>query len=186
MGAPRKHPPAGAATTIEAMAAQGHAIVGIAKHFGVSRETFKRWCDEDEAIQEAFEIGREAERQALHALVVQSAVMNKPANVNAFFILKSRHGYRENDSPNTNVNVGVAVAPTNVLVIKDHGTDEEWAAKALAQQRALTAPEAAPRQLEGAKVASASIYEPQVYQTEPEAVASSPAYFGPPSWKPQR
>ncbi|WP_263355272.1 helix-turn-helix domain-containing protein [Acidicapsa acidisoli] len=187
MGAPRKHPPAGAAATIEQMAAQGHAIVGIAKHFGVSRETFKRWCDEDEAIQEAFEIGRETERQALHALVVQSAVMNKPANVNAFFILKSRHGYRENDS--ANVNVGVAVAPTHVLVIKDFGSDENWQAKAIAQQRALAAlnsPEAAPKQLEGSQAASVPVHEPSVYQPEPESVASSTVFdFGPPSWRPK-
>ncbi|MDQ2833604.1 MAG: hypothetical protein M3Y50_07640 [Acidobacteriota bacterium] len=61
---------------------------------GVSRETFKRWCEDDESLQDAFDIGRETERQALHALIVQSALMNKPANVNAFFILKARHGYR--------------------------------------------------------------------------------------------
>jgi hypothetical protein len=135
MSAHRKHPPSNAAETIESLASQGHAIIGIAKKLGVSKETFKRWCEEDGALQEAFEIGRETERQALHALIVQSAVSNKPANVNAFFILKARHGYRENDSPNANVNLAVAVAP--VLVIHDHGDDETWAKKAAEQQRNL-------------------------------------------------
>jgi hypothetical protein len=63
--------------------------------------------------------------------------LNKPANVNAMFLLKARHGYRENDSTNTNVNVGVGVVP-NVLVVRDHGTDEEWEARAAEQQRKLT------------------------------------------------
>jgi transposase-like protein len=136
MGAPRKHPPKNAAETIEQLASQGHAIIGIAKQLGVSRDTFKRWCEEDDSLQEAFDLGRETQRQALIALIVQAAVLNKGANANAMFLLKTMHGFREMDSPHTKVNVGVNVAP-NVLVIKDHGTDEEWAAKAAEQQRKL-------------------------------------------------
>jgi transposase-like protein len=68
MGAPRKYPPKDAAKITEDLAALGHSIIGIAKQLGVSRETFKRWCDEDESLQEAFEIGGETERQALHRL----------------------------------------------------------------------------------------------------------------------
>lgn len=34
-------------------------------------------------------------------------------------------------------NVSVAVAVSNVLVVTDHGTDEEWAAKSAAQQKGL-------------------------------------------------
>lgn len=135
MAAPRKNPPQGAAEVIQSLAAQGFAPIGIAKHFNVSKDTLKRWLEESASLQEAFEMGRETERQALHALIVQSAAANKPANVNAFFILKSRHGYRENDSPNTNITVAVPVAP--VMIVKDFGTDEEWAAKAAKQQRKL-------------------------------------------------
>ena len=80
MGAPRKHPAKDAVETIERLAGQGYAIIGIAKHLGVSKETFKKWCEEDGTLQEAFENGRETQRQALIALIVQSAVMNKPAN----------------------------------------------------------------------------------------------------------
>jgi hypothetical protein len=154
MGAPRKHPPKDAAATIEQLAAQGHAIIGIAKKLGVSKETFKRWCEDDDTLQEAFEIGRETERQALHALIVQSAVMMKPANVNAFFILKARHGYRENDSQQ--VNVGVSVVPS-VMLVRDHGSDAEWAAKAAEQQRALTLNSPSPpKQIEATVVVPAS------------------------------
>jgi hypothetical protein len=135
MGAPRKNPPKDAVESIERLAAQGHSIIGISKQLGVSKPTFQRWCEEDEALQEAFEIGRETERQALHSLIVQSAVQNKPANANAMFLLKTRHGYREFDSPNTKVDVAVI---SNVLVVRDHGTDEEWAAKVAEQQRQLT------------------------------------------------
>jgi len=148
MAAPRKLPPDGAAPEIEHLAAEGFSFLGIAAHFKVSRECFKRWLDEDEALNEAFEIGRETERQALHALVVASAKANKPANVNAFFLLKARHGYVETDN-RTKVNVDIAV--NNVLVVKDHGTVDEWAAKAAAQQRALTADCTRPLQIEAPK-----------------------------------
>jgi hypothetical protein len=55
-------------------------------------------------------------------LVVQSAVLNKPANVNAFFILKSKQGHRDYDPPSVNVYVAV-----QSVMVKDHGTDEQWA-----------------------------------------------------------
>lgn len=162
MAAPRKYPPKDAVQTIERLAAEGHSIIGVARHLGVSRECFKRWIDEDESLNEAFELGRETERQALHAMVVASARANKPANVNAFFLLKARHGYIEADNRNGKVSLDVVVS--NVLVVRDHGTDEEWAAKVAAQQRALTHPEPTPNQL-GAPLAA------QV-DTQP--------YFGPP------
>jgi hypothetical protein len=136
MSAPRKHPPKDAVAVIQSLAALGHSIIGIAKQLGVSKPTFLRWCEEDEALQEAFEIGRETERQALHSLIVQSAVQNKPANANAMFLLKARHGYREFDSPNTKVDVAVALSP--VMVVRDFGTDDQWAAKVAEQQRRLT------------------------------------------------
>jgi hypothetical protein len=138
MAAPRKHPPANAVADIERLAAAGHSIIGVARQLGVTKGTFKRWCDEDESIQEAFEVGRDTHRQYLVSLIVEAAKVNKGANANAMFLLKTMHGFREFDSPNTKVDVNLN-APTNVLVVKDLGTNEEWAAKAAAQQRALTA-----------------------------------------------
>jgi hypothetical protein len=175
MGAPRKHPPKDAAKTIEALAAQGHSIIGIAKKLSVSRETFKRWCEVNEALQEAFEVGRETERHALHSLIVQSAVMNKPANANAMFLLKARHGYRENDSSNTNVNVGVAVA-TPVMVVRDHGTDEEWEARAAAQQRELTLNAASPTPIAKTPVLPAPAHVPT-------APPPAPSIYDAPAWR---
>jgi len=138
MAAPRKNPPKDAAATIEGLAAQGYALVGIAKHFGVVSSTLRRWLDEDEALDEALAIGRETERRALHQLIVRDAVGGKSANANAMFLLKTRHGYREFDSPNAKVDVAVNVAQP-VMVVKDFGTDEQWAAKTAAQQRNLIA-----------------------------------------------
>jgi hypothetical protein len=101
-------------------------------------------------LNEAYELGKETERQALHALVVASARANKPANVNAFFLLKARHGYVETDN---RTKVSVDVALNNVLVVRDHGDDSQWAAKCAAQQRALTADCTSPLQLEAPKPA---------------------------------
>ena len=100
MAAPRKLPPEGAVEDIRRLASEGYSQLGIAAHFNVSRDCFKRWIEDDEDLNEAYELGKETERQALHALVVASARANKPANVNAFFLLKSRRGYVETDNQN--------------------------------------------------------------------------------------
>ncbi len=169
MAAPRKLPPEGAAEDIRRLAAEGYGQVGIAAHFNVSRDCLKRWINESEELNDAYEMGKESERQALHAMVVASARANKPANVNAFFLLKARHGYVETDN-RTKVNVDVAV--NSVLVVRDFGTDEEWAAKVAAQQRALTADSASPFQLEAS--------------TTPQVDAVTP-HYGPPvfDWQSQ-
>jgi hypothetical protein len=181
MGAPRKYPPKNATETIEQLAAQGHAIIGIAKKLGVSKDTFKRWCEEDDTLQEAFEIGRETERHALHSLIVQSAVLNKPANSNAMFLLKARHGYRENDQQN--VNVGVTVVPS-VMVVRDHGSDEEWAARAAEQQRTLTLNAASPpKQIEATIAAPASYIPPVAAQTVTAYAPQSPHQHDAPAWR---
>lgn len=178
MAAPRKNPPENAIEETERLATKGYSIVGIAKTLGVSQKTFKRWCEEDEDLQEAFDVGREAERIYLHSLIVLAAVANKGANANAMFLLKCRHGYREMDSPHTKVDVNVA-APTNVLVVHSHGTNEEWQAKALAQQKALT--------LDAAHIPAIPALPIEATNTETvcsEAVVPAQDY-GPPSWKPR-
>jgi len=129
--------------------------------------------------------GREVERQALHSLIVQAAVLNKTANSNAMFLLKCKFGYREFDSPHSKVDVNVAVA-NNVLVVTDHGTDEDWQRKAAEQQRRLSAPQAttAP-QLEAPKVEARQHYE---LVAEAQTSAAHPAPVAPayaPSWKPR-
>ncbi len=172
MAAPRKLPPDGAATDIRRLAAEGFGQIGIAAHFNVSRDCFKRWIDESEELNDAYEMGKETERQALHALVVASAKANKPANVNAFFLLKSRHGYVETDN-RTKVSVDVAV--NNVLVVRDHGSDEQWAAQCAKQQRALIADTSSPLQLEASIKAAhvdavAPSYAPPVFDWQRQPV----------------
>jgi len=181
VAAHRKFPPNGAANDIHRLAAEGYSQLSIAAHFNVSRECFKRWLDEDEALSEAFDLGRETERQALHAMVVASARANKPANVNAFFLLKARHGYVETDNK-TKVNLDVAV--NSVMVMRDHGDDATWAAKCAAQQRALTADCINPPQIEASfapMVGAMAASEPQT------APVSSAPYYGPPvfEWQSQ-
>src|SRR5258708_3661089 len=164
MAAHKKVAPEDAAEHIQRLAAQGFGQLGIASHFSVSVQTFRRWIEEDEALNEAYELGKETERQALHALVVQSAVLNKPANVNAFFLLKARHGYVETDN---RTKISVEVAVSNVLVVKDHGTDEQWAANCAAQQRALTTD------------SSSQLEAPQARQIEAVASFAPPAILPP-------
>jgi transposase-like protein len=189
MAAPRKNPPKDAAETIERLAEQGFTIIGIAKRLGVVRETFKKWCKQEAELQEAFENGRETQRQALIALIVQSAVANKGANSNAMFLLKTLHGLREFDSPYSKVDVSVAVA-NPVLIVHDFGSDAEWAAKAAAQQKALTKAEFIPPQLE-AQIAPMPSFIPPAFlapafapQAAPVLTVAVPApNFVAPAWK---
>lgn len=175
MAAPRKLPPEGAAEDIRRLASEGYGQVGIAAHFNVSRDCLKRWIDESEELNDAYEMGKESERQALHAMVVASAKANKGANVNAFFLLKTRHGYVETDN---RAKVSVDVAVNSVMVVRDFGTDAEWQAKALAQQRALSADYASPLQIEAPRAA--------LVDAVAAPVAALP-YYGPPvfGWQPQ-
>lgn len=148
MGAPRKNPPPGAAEKIESLAEQNWSIVGIAKFFEVSRETFKRWCEDNEAMQDAFDTGREIARQRLVSLITEDAKARRGPNVNAFFLLKTMHGFRENDSNTTKVEVGLKTS--NVLVVPSAGSDDEWEARALAQQTTLVNASASPASLPSA------------------------------------
>lgn len=183
MAAPRKHPPQDAAEIIKSMAAQGHSQIGIAAHLKVVSSTLRRWLEEDEKLSEAYELGKETERQALHSLIVQSAVAGKPANANAMFLLKARHGYREFDSPHAKVDVAVAVS--NVMVIKDHGTDEEWAAKVAAQQRALIQPALMPitPQLQAPQTASHEAAESVACIRPVDVSVAVPVAPRAPSWQ---
>jgi hypothetical protein len=90
---PRKHPPRDAAARIEARAADGFSIIGIAKSMGTTREVLTRWMEEQPALREAFEHGREHERYALHNKLFEAAMNGNV--ISAMFLLKARHGYRE-------------------------------------------------------------------------------------------
>lgn len=93
-GRPAKAVPPDAAEIVKAMAADGFSVVGIAAKLGVSDNLLRRWFDEYPALKEAFDLGREMERQALHNMLYRDA-MEKGNATAAMFLLKSRHGYRE-------------------------------------------------------------------------------------------
>ena len=77
-------------------------MVGIARAFGVGDALLRQWMDEDPALQEAFNNGRDRERQVLHNSLFVAAVEDGNI-IAAMFLLKSRHGYREGDqSDNAN------------------------------------------------------------------------------------
>ena len=180
MAAPRKHPPKGASDTIKQLAASGHSLLGIASKLGVAISTFKRWLEEDEMLQDAFDLGRETERQELHAMVVRSAKEGKPANVNAFFILKARHGYVEADQKSTS-KVNIAIAAQNVMVMVDHGSDAEWEAKAAAQQAKLIQESAHTPSMPALPLPVSASAFPTAYAPLPPTAA---AYDEPPpSWR---
>lgn len=136
--APRKWPPPNAIEDIERLACKGHSTIGLAKFFGVSRPTITRWFAENEKFEESYEQGRDMYRQALEEQIIQITLAGKnPAGL--IYLLKSK--FRMFDVPNNKpdtINVGVEVKP--VMYVIDHGTDADWQAKALEQQRKLTAP----------------------------------------------
>lgn len=109
LGSGRKQKPPHASATpeeIRLLAADGHSIKGIASRFGTTFETFTRWLDEDNTLREAFEVGRENERHALHNMLYRQA-LEKNNIVAAMFLLKARHGYREGDQGDTGNKVSI-------------------------------------------------------------------------------
>lgn len=96
----KKTPPADALERIRALAADGWSVRGIAAHLGTCQDTMRdRWFVEFPELREAFELGREDERQALHNRLYRMATegTGKEAAIAAMFLLKARHGYREGD-----------------------------------------------------------------------------------------
>lgn len=141
-GRNRKVAPADAAELIEALAADGWSKLGIAKKLDTSPDTLRRWLDEDELLQDAFDRGRENERHALHSMLFKKAV-EKGDSVAAMFLLKSRHGYREGDQSeqgnrvSINFQLPAAVALENFKVIDHAATDNR--AERVSEPRTLIA-----------------------------------------------
>ena len=96
-GVPPRQPPAAVPTSamVEALAADGRDMVGVAAAFATSTDTLRRWFEENPDLQEAFKRGREQERYRLHNKLYRSAMDGNV--VAAMFLLKARHGYREGD-----------------------------------------------------------------------------------------
>jgi transposase len=177
----RKHPPKNAAETIERLAEKGHSTIGVAKHLGVAQSTVRRWFDETESLQEAYDRGRDTYRQNIEEQIVAMGLAGKnPAGL--IYILKAK--FRLYDVPTANTKLDVAVAVANpVMVVTSHGSDEEWAAKCAAQQQTLMQG-SAPVQLEAPKVVTSM---PVLAAPACEDVSEAPKQpVSAPSWRPGR
>ena len=100
-GRKQKEPPPNCAAQIEALAADGWSVLGIAKKLDTSADTLRRWLNEDPALQEAMDAGRENERWQLHSMLFKKAIEQKDVTA-ACVLLNARHGYRENQSDSGN------------------------------------------------------------------------------------
>ena len=105
-GRPRTEVPPDAADQVYHLAADGFSLVGIASRLGTNNKTLAMWFAEDAGLKEAFDQGREQERYQLHNLLYRQAT-EQGNIVAAMFLLKSRHGYREGEQPDTANRVSV-------------------------------------------------------------------------------
>ena len=91
-----KEPPWNAADVIETLAADGWSMLGIARKLGICRDTLRRWIEENPALNEAIQTGREKERWELHNSLFRAAT-ERGNVIAAMFLLKARHKYFEYD-----------------------------------------------------------------------------------------
>lgn len=95
----KKEPPENVVEVIEKMASRGADTRSIARSLGCSDKVLKRWREENEELEEALKNGRSREHDALVGTLLDTAVNGKGAQAvtAAIFLLKCRHGYRENE-----------------------------------------------------------------------------------------
>lgn len=110
-------PPADAAEQILALAADGFSVIGVAHRMGVGKDAFARWLEEEPALKEAFDQGRENERRALHNKLYRMAMEQDHASA-AMFLLKARHGYREGDQSDQGNRVSINIALPGAMTLQ--------------------------------------------------------------------
>jgi hypothetical protein len=96
-----KQPPAGAAALVRKMAGAGSGVKTIASALGTTDKTLSAWLRAYPDLQAAMNEGREQERMKLHrSLYLRATNIKHPQGMAAAaFLLKARHGYRENEAP---------------------------------------------------------------------------------------
>lgn len=123
---PRSKPPRGAVEKVRQWAADSVPQKVMARRLGVGVATFKRWMEEDERLEAAYDEGVEEEHQVLIASL-RSHMASSPTP--AIFLLKTRHGYREGDQ------TGQANRVQITFSLPGAATPEQWA-----QARVIDAP----------------------------------------------
>ena len=98
--------PVDAAERIRAVACKGGSLKGLHALFGVGADVFKRWMDDDPGLRKAFDEGKEQEREQLHRTMYEAAIYRKDLSA-AQFLLKTRHGYREQEPEDTRNSVRI-------------------------------------------------------------------------------
>jgi hypothetical protein len=94
--------------------------VGIAARLDVHPETLRKWREEFPELQDAYEVGREAERHTLHSLLAKQA--SKGNTTAAIFLLKAAHGYREGDQSDQAGRVNVTIALPGAMTLAQFNT----------------------------------------------------------------
>lgn len=127
-GASADNAPRDAGERIRAAASKGGALKALHTLFGVPSDQFKQWLDADPSLRKAYEEGRELEREALHRTLYEAAIYKRDLNA-AQFLLKSRHGYREQEPEDNRNKVSVtfvipAAAPDLKTYIEHNGKME--------------------------------------------------------------
>jgi hypothetical protein len=115
---------------VERMAAAGCGQRAIATRLGIGERTLKRLIEKDDVVRDAWTSGLGAEEA--HLVGNLRRLADKGNIVANLFLLKTRHGFRENDP----------VAPTHtagiVITLPAAMSHEQWEAHR-AQQRTLAA-----------------------------------------------
>ena len=184
MAAHRKNPPQDIIEIIERIVAgEGGSTKILARSIGVSDSLIRTWFDRDEELRETYEAARDAHMHKLYLELLQMSRTGKGNVAGIIFTLKAR--FKQYDQPGSGKLVDVNVTQVNpVLVVRDHGTDKQWAAKAAAQQRALTLPASEPRQLEAPQpaIVEAEAVTESLLPVYTPAVSPAPSY-APPDWR---
>lgn len=142
----RPHKPAGrkrkaapttisTAAVIEALAAAGVAIVGIAKELGTGKDQLYRWLEEDPELAEAFARGRESERYRMHQRLYRMGMAGDSGSLQ--FLLRTCHQYRDKSDGElgNSVNVTLTLADDGNGKVIEH---EKPRHQALAVSKART------------------------------------------------
>ena len=190
MAMPSKNPPTNIREIIEQyVAGEGGSTVLLGRIIGVSDSTVRKWFKEDESLQSAYEGARE---HYFHGLFKELREMCKTGKGNVagiIYTLKAKGKFYDMPGNGKVVDVNVNnIQP--VMIVKDKGTDEQWAAGAARQQRELLAACTTTPQLEApqpAQIDAVALLEPPAYVPPTHGPASAPAapawvYPGPPVW----
>lgn len=117
--------PRDAGERIRAAAGKGGSLKALHVLFSVSADTFRTWLDADGSLRKAFDEGKELERESLHRTLYEAAIYKRDLGA-AQFLLKSRHGYREQEPEDNRNKVSItfnipAAAPDLKTYVEQNG-----------------------------------------------------------------